>query len=90
MGPDVARPSARMQFRLSAASIAVVDVELQSCSGRWLAVADTGSQRNAGLGRTARQALVASLSSLGPRASAELLADLRLLDVSMQLRRSIG
>ena len=77
---------ADVQFRLGPASDAVVDVHLRSSRGRWLAVADTGGRREIGLGRTAREALVASLTSLGPRAAAELLTDLRMLDVSRQLR----
>jgi hypothetical protein len=49
-------------------------------------VADIDGGVEIGLGCTARQALVASLVSLTPNAAAELPADLRLLDVSRQVR----
>lgn len=55
--------------RLSSPSLDFsVDVRLRDFGGRWLAVADIAGEREMGLGRTARDALVASLSSLGVQA----------------------
>lgn len=50
-----------------------------------VADSDSSGRQVTGIGPTARAATVASLEWLGP-AVAELLADLRLLDVSRQLR----
>lgn len=72
-----------MSFRLQAPSLDFwVDVRLREFSGRWLAVAEISGEREIGLGRSAREALAASLSSLGGRAAAALLADSSLLGVS--------
>ena len=72
-----------MQFRLSAPSLDFyVDVRLRQFDGRWLAVAEISSEPEIGLGSTAREALAASLSSLGATAVDELLADPALLAIS--------
>jgi hypothetical protein len=71
-------------FRLTSPDLDFfVDVRLRDFGGRWLAVADIAGEWEMGLGRTARYALVASLSSLGPKAVKDLLADPRLQRVRM-------
>src|SRR5687767_10465577 len=50
--------------------------------GRWLAVADIAGEREIGLGRSPREALTASLSSLGAQATTALLADPQLIGIS--------
>ena len=51
-----------------------------------MAVADIGGEAEVGLGRSAHQALEASLSSLGDGATKALMADPQLLAVSRRLR----
>jgi hypothetical protein len=76
-----------VKFRLTAPDLDFyVDVRLRDFGGRWLAVADIAGENEIGLGRRARDALVASLSSLGLEAVTHLLADPSLLGVSGQLR----
>ena len=62
------------------------DVRLRTAAARWIAVSEACGREVTGIGRTAREAVVASLSWLGPAPLSELLADLCLLDVSLQLR----
>jgi hypothetical protein len=76
-----------VRFRLLADRIGVrADVQLRNAGDRWISVSDScGRQVVNGIGPTARAAIVASLDWLGPATVSELLADLRLLDVSRQL-----
>lgn len=65
-----------MNFRLSASLLDFyVDVHLYSFEERWLAVAEIADEREIGFGRTATEALAASLSSLGSRTADALMAD---------------
>jgi hypothetical protein len=74
-----------MNFRLTATGLDFyVDVALRNfaqptgdagAGGRWLAVAEICGDREIGLGRSAREALAASLAPLGAEASTSLLAD---------------
>ena len=50
--------------------------------GRWLAVADIAGEHEIGLGSSPREALAASLSSLGAQATTALLADPQLIGIS--------
>jgi len=63
-----------------------VDVRLSTRGSSWVAVAVIDGERQIGLGRSAREALAASLSSLGRERAAALLADPSLFGASMQLR----
>jgi hypothetical protein len=63
-----------------------VDVRLTNRGARWVAVAEIAGEREVGIGRTASQALAASLSVLGPHASAALLADPGLMAASAEMR----
>ena len=64
-----------------------VDVHLRNFEGRWLAVAEIADEPEIGLGRTARDALVGALSSLGAASTAALLADPRLSGVNRLVER---
>lgn len=76
-----------LQFRLVADSVAVrADVRLRNAGDRWVADSNSSGRQVTGIGSTARAAIVASLEWLGSPTVAELLADLRLLDVSRRLR----
>jgi hypothetical protein len=76
-----------MDIRLSSPALDFfVDVRLTSRAGRWVAVAEIAGEREIGLGRTAHQALAASLVSLGREAVAALLADPGLMAASAQMR----
>ena len=78
-------PSVR--FQLLAHSLGVeADIRLRDAAGRWISVSEASGREVTGIGPTARAAVVASLAWLGPAAVSELLADLRLLEVSRQLR----
>jgi hypothetical protein len=80
-----------VQFALRAPSLDFwVDVRLRNFDGRWLAVADIADEHEVGLGASAREALAAALSCLGPRAAEALLADPQLLSVSRAVRRRRG
>lgn len=75
-----------MNFRIGAEQLDFyVDVRLQNFGGRWLAIADISGDHELGLGRSAREALSASLSSLGPTDVTTLLADPQLIGVSQQV-----
>ena len=76
-----------LRFRLEADRVgAQAEVGLRNAGDRWISVSDSGGHRVTGIGSTARAAIVASLERLGPATVAELLADLRLLEVSCRLR----
>jgi len=62
------------------------DVQLRNAGDRWVADSNSSGRQVTGIGSTARAAVVASLAWLGSATVAELLADLRLLDVSRRLR----
>ena len=62
------------------------EVRLRSAGDRWISESEAIGRAVTGIGPTARDAVVASLSWLGTRTLAELLADVRLIDVSRQLR----
>jgi len=61
-------------------------MQLRNAGGRWISASDACGRQVTGIGPTARAAIVASLDWLDAAAVSELLADLRLLDVSRQLR----
>jgi hypothetical protein len=76
-----------VQYALRAPSLDFsVDVDLRNFDGRWLAVAHIADEHELGLGESAREALTAALSCLGPRAAQALLADPQLLRVSRDVR----
>jgi hypothetical protein len=78
---------ATLRFRLHAPSRDLAaEVVLRTASGTWISVVDASGQQVTGVGPTARGAVVASLSWLGSRVASELLADLRLLEVSRWVR----
>lgn len=75
-----------LDVRLTAPSLdLVVDVNLRSSGDRWIAAADIAGELQIGLAATARQALAASLASLGDRVRTLLLADLSLLKPSLTI-----
>jgi hypothetical protein len=81
-------PRVNVQFRLGAAgSDSSVEVSLKSFGDRWTAVATIGGRLEHGLGRSAREALSAALSSLGQPAAKALLSDLALLGPSVEIAR---
>ncbi len=76
-----------LRFRLIADCTGVqADVRLWNAGDRWVANSNMSGRHVTGIGPTARAATVASLDWLGPAVVAELLADLRLFDVSSRLR----
>jgi hypothetical protein len=62
-----------------------VGVELRAFGERWVAAAEFATGREIGVGADPRAAVTASLGRLRPRARAEMLADLNLLEVSRLL-----
>jgi hypothetical protein len=87
MTTQAAAKLAGVQFRLKSPSLDFyVDLRLRHFDGRWMAVADIAGDKEMGLGRTARDALVASLASLGLEAVTNLLSDPSLFDVSRRVR----
>ena len=75
-----------VNFRLSSPELGLdVAVRLRNLDGRWLAVADFDGESEVGLGASARTALSAALTTLGPRAAMALMADPRLFGVSADL-----
>lgn len=64
-----------------------VEIRLRQLNGRWLAVAQFGDDPEVGIGATAREALEASLATLGKRAATILMADPQLLAPSLALRK---
>jgi hypothetical protein len=84
-------PLVNVQFRLGVAGPeSSVEVSLRSFGDRWMAVAHIGGEPQIGLGRTAREALVGSLVSLGQPAVRALLVDLALLAPSVEIARQEG
>jgi hypothetical protein len=75
-----------VRFRLDAPGFAV-DVHVRSVGERWMAAAEIDGKTDVGIGRTARQALEASLVSLGQRVAAACLQDLALLGPSVEIAR---
>ncbi len=76
-----------MEIRLSSPAVDFhVDVRLTNHGARWVAVARIAGEREIGLGRTAHEALAASIVSLGREAAAILLADPDLMRASAGLR----
>ena len=74
-------------FRLIADCTGVqADVRLWNAADRWVADSNISGRHVTGIGPTARAATVASLDWVGPAVVAELLADLRLFDVSSRIR----
>ncbi len=65
-----------------------VEIRLRQLDGRWLAVADYTGEPEVGIGATPRDALAASLATLGERAAAILMADPQLFGVSAAIGRS--
>ena len=86
--PADQQPSgATLRFDLRAAGSGLeAAIELRQVRGRWLSVSAARGQQVTAIGATARGAVAASLAWLGPAGVSELLTDLRLLDVSVQLR----
>ena len=73
-------------FRLTAERADVVaDVRLRRAGDRWISVSDARGRQVTGIGSSARAAILASVDWLGSMTVRELLADLRLLDVSVKL-----
>ena len=64
-----------------------VDIRLRELDGRWMAVADFGSDPEVGIGATPRDALAASLATMGTRAAAAVMASPALFGASAQLRQ---
>jgi hypothetical protein len=82
------QPAVNVQFRLDAPGTGfIVDIQVRSVGERWMAVAEIAGQPQVGIGRTARQALEASLASLGQRVAAACLQDLALLGPSVEIAR---
>jgi hypothetical protein len=81
------RGGATLRFCLRAPSSGLeAAVELRNVADRWISISAARDQHVTAIGGTARGAVAASLAWLGPGASSELLADLRLFDVSRQVR----
>ena len=57
-------------------------VRLRQLEGRWLAVADFGGAPEVGIGATPRDALAASLATLGTRTAAAVMADPQLFGLA--------
>ena len=64
-----------------------VDIRLRELDGRWIAVADFGDEPEVGIGATAREALAASLATLGTRTAAAVMADPQLFGLSAAIRQ---
>lgn len=74
-----------VNFRIGAPHLDFyVDVRLRNFDGRWLAVAYIAGEHEIGLGRSTREALASSLSSLGAAAATALMDDPQLLRVGQQ------
>jgi hypothetical protein len=75
-----------INFRLGSADLGLdVAVRLRELNGRWLAVAEFGTEPEVGIGATPRVALAAALATLGERTAATLMADPELFGVSATL-----
>jgi len=64
-----------------------VEIRLRQLDGRWIAVADFGDEPEVGIGATARDALAASLVTLGTRTAAAVMADPQLFGLSVAIRQ---
>jgi hypothetical protein len=64
-----------------------LEIRIRQLDGRWLSVADFGGEPEVGIGATARDALAASLATLGERAAATLMADPKLFGLSAEIRQ---
>jgi hypothetical protein len=64
-----------------------VAIRLRELDGRWMAVADFGNDPEVGIGATPRDALAASLATLGTRAAAAVMANPALFGASARLRQ---
>ena len=74
--------------RIGSADLGIeAGIRLRELDGRWLAVAEFGGAPEVGIGATPREALAASLATLGERAAAALMADPQLFGLSAELRR---
>ena len=77
-----------VQFRLSAPALpGGAEVRLRSFGERWVAVARIDGLSRSGLGIDPRQALSASLADLPASTATVLLADLALLQPSVEIAR---
>ena len=77
-----------VQFRLEAPGTDfTVDIQVRWFGERWMATAEIGGKPEVGIGQSARQALEASLVSLGERVAAACLQDLALLAPSVEIAR---
>jgi hypothetical protein len=79
------KSSARIDITFELATqmpASAVHLRLRAFGERWVASADINGAQRVGVGSSARAAVVASLTTLDPRARAVLLADPALLDVS--------
>ena len=64
-----------------------VDIRIRQLDGRWIAVASFGDEPEVGIGGTARDALAASLATLGTRTAAAVMADPQLFGLSAAVRQ---
>ena len=77
-----------VQFRLDAPGTGfAVNIHVRSFGERWMATAEIGGKPEVGIGRNARQALEASLATLGERVASACLQDLALLAPSIEIAR---
>jgi hypothetical protein len=77
------RRSVDIRFQLSASALRLeVGVRLRGGDGRWIAATTARGRQEIGLGATPREALTASLASIGKQGVKELLADPQLFGVS--------
>jgi hypothetical protein len=75
-----------VNFRIASRELGLdVAVRLRQLDGRWLAVAELDGEPEVGIGASAREALAASLATLGKRAASVLMADPQLMGVSAGL-----
>ena len=64
-----------------------VDIRLRQLDGRWIAVAAFGDEPEVGIGSSPRDALAASLATLGTRTAAAVMADPQLFSLSAAIRQ---
>ena len=64
-----------------------VDIRIRQLEGRWIAVASFGDEPEVGIGSTPRDALAASLATLGTRTAAAVMADPQLFGLSAAIRQ---
>jgi hypothetical protein len=78
--------SVNARFTVDALGIDV-DIRLRELDGRWIAVATFDDEPEVGIGATPRDALAASLATLGSRAAAAVMADPQLFGLSAAIRQ---